>query len=170
MSCGYLSSQDAAVSLRTPLHVVHLVVPRHTFQPTLRHLSFHLKGIEEFAEGLADNSIAFHCFPVSATDEEASMEEAHACIEAAVAKLKPSIVVCDFMPLRWDTGKKRFHKWPRPWLFPKADYPSNFLWGGRWWCTVCCGVLPSECTGDLLSWQTTLPTYASRRDAALFTK
>lgn len=95
-----LFAQDAAISLRTPLYVMHLVVPRHTFQPTLRHLAFHLKGVEELAKGLADNSIAFRCIPISATDDDASMEEAHACIEAAVAKLKPSIVVCDFMPLR----------------------------------------------------------------------
>ncbi|CDJ27030.1 DNA photolyase, putative [Eimeria mitis] len=107
-----LFAQDAALSLRTPLHVVHLVVPGYTYQRTARHLQFHLQGLKELAEDLAAHDIAFHCFPVLAaggaaasasTDSgsaTAAAAEARERIEQVLQQLRPKLVVCDFMPLR----------------------------------------------------------------------
>ncbi|KAL8273292.1 hypothetical protein Esti_002793 [Eimeria stiedai] len=92
--------RDAALSLKDPLYVVHLVYPKCTYQPTLRHLSFQLKGLEEFAQDLLDHNIGFHCIPIVATGEDASMQEASAAARTLLEKLDPSVLVCDLMPLR----------------------------------------------------------------------
>ncbi|KAL8434887.1 hypothetical protein ACSSS7_002853 [Eimeria intestinalis] len=98
-----LFAQDAALSLKLPLYVLHLVYPKCTYQPTLRHLSFHLKGLEEFAQDLLEANIGFLCIPIIATEDDASMKEATAAVAASLEKLDPSVVVCDLMPLRRPT-------------------------------------------------------------------
>ncbi|OEH76820.1 deoxyribodipyrimidine photo-lyase [Cyclospora cayetanensis] len=96
-----LFAQEAALTLGTPLYVLHLVIPGHTFQPTIRHVSFHLSSLEEFATDLANQSIGFRCIPIStADDDKASTCEARSCIESTVTELKPCLMVCDLMPLR----------------------------------------------------------------------
>ncbi|CDJ37039.1 DNA photolyase, putative [Eimeria tenella] len=98
-----LFAQDVAITLGTPLHVLHLVVPGHTFQRTSRHVDFHLKGLEEFAAGLAAHNISFHCHPVVQTDAVAGLREAGEQLKKLVVELKPRLAVCDLMPLRLPT-------------------------------------------------------------------
>ncbi|KAL8431571.1 hypothetical protein Efla_000617 [Eimeria flavescens] len=98
-----LFAQDAALSLKVPLYVVHLVITKHTYQATLRHLAFHLKGVAGFAQDLAAYDIGFHCVPVTATEDHASLKEATQAVKALLEKLEPSVMVCDFMPLRRPT-------------------------------------------------------------------
>ncbi|CDI86998.1 DNA photolyase, putative [Eimeria praecox] len=95
-----LFAQDAALSLKTPLHVLHLVAPGYCFQRTSRHLQFHLQGVKELAAGLAAHDISFHCFPVVAADAAAAEAEAKGRMQTALQELSPKVVVCDLMPLR----------------------------------------------------------------------
>lgn len=93
--------QDIAIRLHLPIYVVHIVVPRHTYQATPRHMSFHLGGLEELYTDLKVLNINFYCFAVSNSEDDGlNMINAVSAADQAVKSLKPSVVTTDFTPLR----------------------------------------------------------------------
>lgn len=93
--------QDIALRLHHPLYVIHVVVPRHTYQATPRHLAFHLGGLEELYSDLLLLNIHLYCFSVcKGKDDDINMINAANAAEQAVNFLKPTVVITDFVPLR----------------------------------------------------------------------
>ncbi|PFH35989.1 FAD binding domain of DNA photolyase domain-containing protein [Besnoitia besnoiti] len=95
-----LLAQEAALSLKKPLIVIHLLVPGLAFYPSRRHLSFFMGGAREVEEDLKALNIGFELPIVASKDPKKRLEEANEKIEEVFATLQPALAVCDFNPLR----------------------------------------------------------------------
>jgi len=106
LACGL----EIAARANRPFHVVYVLDHERDSKQGARHRVFEIGGLQELAGKLKQLGIPFHVADAGAASSDASRnseeitknenETNFAAVPFALEKLNPSLVVCDFSPLR----------------------------------------------------------------------